>query len=174
VTIHNPELHRQAKHYAAVRSRLLGAPKRVMLKVEIQPGAPVVSKPVRPLTTREQQNEYIKLRCRMLKTSYKDITAEHMSNRVLALRDQILMEVKEKWPRARAKRLGDLFHRTEKGVLAIFAKFKIKSPDRPVTPEAVGEMRQLREGGMTYQKIGELFGVGPNTVKYHLSKKERA
>lgn len=166
MTIHQTHFERQVHHYAAVKVRLFGEPKRVMRKVEFQPK-------VSPLkaTTRDQQNEYIKLRCRMLKTSYTDITAERLSDRNRAIRDQIVMEIKERRPNIRVKRLAELFYRKENAIRDVLVKFRATSEARPITAEAAQEMRRLRSEGWLISKIGERFGVAENTVRYHLGKK---
>ncbi|WP_234826688.1 hypothetical protein [Sinorhizobium meliloti] len=64
-------------------------------------------KPVRlKASARDQQNEFIKHRCQQLRVCCKTITAERLSPRVKTIRDQILMEVKARWPNAHARRLG--------------------------------------------------------------------
>ncbi|MHC2487674.1 hypothetical protein ACVII0_001466 [Sinorhizobium meliloti] len=107
MTVHQTQFDRQAHHYAAVKARLTGEPKRVMIRVDMRHAAPI--KPVRlKASTRDQQNEFIKHRCQQLRVCCKTITAERLSPRVKTIRDQILMEVKERWPNAHAIRLGEL------------------------------------------------------------------
>ena len=173
MTVHAPELHRQAKHYAAVRARLIGVPKRVMLKVECEPKEPAKTSRMKH-TTRAQQNDFIKLRCRMLKTGYKDITAESMSKRVMAIRNQILLDVKERWPRVRADHLAEMFNRSESAIRDVLASLCGRSERRPITAETIAEMRRLRAEGVFLASIGKQFGVSETTVRYHLGKKESA
>ncbi|MDW9726322.1 hypothetical protein GOB91_29175 [Sinorhizobium meliloti] len=159
------------RHYAAVATRLRGQPKRVMLRVAAPPPPPAETSRFKQ-TTRDEQNEFIKIRCQQLRVQYKDITAERLTHRAAALRNQILLEVKDRWPHANARRLGDLFNRRANSIRDLFASFKGKSPERPITPEAVETMRQMRAEGVNYSKIAEAIGVTPNTVRYHLGKAE--
>lgn len=125
-------------------------------------------------TAREQQNELIKLRCRMMKTTCKEITAERMPLRIKAIRDQIMMEVKGRWPNVRVRCLADLFPREESAIRDVLKSFKAKSEDRPITAEAVERMRQLRAKGMKHAEIAEIMGITESTIRYHLGKKEQA
>lgn len=175
MTVHQTHFERQAHHYAAVRARLMGEPKRVMLRVETAHIDRVPIKPSRlKASTRDQQNEFIKHRCQQLKVCCKTIMAERLSPRVKTIRDQILMEVKERWPNAHARRLGELFNRKANSIRDVLASLKPKSPARPITPEAVETMRRLRSEGMNFAKIGEAVGITPNAVRYHLHKRGEA
>lgn len=170
MTIHAPRSFEAAlnSHYAAVSARLKGQPRRVMVRV------PVLPEPTKPSrfkqTTRDQQNEFIKIRCQQLRVCYKDIMTERLTHRAAAIRNQILIEVKERWPLVNARRLGDLFNRKANSIRDLLASFKGKSPDRPITPEAVGRMRQLRAEGMKHAEIAEIMGVVESTIRYHLGK----
>ncbi|AEG57875.1 hypothetical protein Sinme_6412 [Sinorhizobium meliloti AK83] len=65
--------------------------------VDMRHAAPI--KPVRlKASARDQQNEFIQHRCQQLRVCCKTITAERLSPRVKTIRDQILMEVKARWP----------------------------------------------------------------------------
>ncbi|MDX0801661.1 hypothetical protein BMJ35_13930 [Sinorhizobium medicae] len=173
MTVHQTQFDRQAHHYAAVKARLMGEPKRVMIRVDMTYAAPI--KPARlKASTRDQQNEFIKHRCQQLRVCCKTITAERLSPRVKTIRDQILMEVKERWPNAHARRLGELFNRKANSIRDVLASLKPKSPARPITPEAVETMRRLRSEGMNFAKIGEAVGITPNAVRYHLHKRGEA
>lgn len=175
MTVHQTELHRQAKHYASVRTRLWGEPKRVMVKPSPD-AAVVVPEPGKKstLTTWEQQIEYIKARCRQMETCYREITESgRPTPRVVALRDQILIEVKDRWPRTQIKRLAALFQRKESGIRDVLAKLNI-SDKRPTTPADIARMRQLRAEGWSHARIGKELGVSHGTVGYHLGKKESA
>ena len=44
---------------------------------------------------------------------------------------------------------------------------------RKITPEDVEKMKELREQGLTYQKIADKFNVRLSTTQYHLIPKER-
>ncbi|RVI19946.1 hypothetical protein CN200_01490 [Sinorhizobium meliloti] len=175
MTVHQTQFERQAHHYAAVRARLMGEPKRVMLRVETAhiDRAPVKTSRLKA-TTRDQQNEFIKHRCQQLKVCCKTITAERLSPRVKTIRDQILMEVKERWPNAHARRLGELFNRKANSIRDVLASLKPKSPARPITPEAVETMRRLRSEGLSIAKIAKAVGVTPNAIRYHLGKRDEA
>lgn len=168
------QLHRQAAHYSAIKLRLWGEPKRITRRVEFRLDSEPAKVSRYKATTRDQQNEYIKLRCRMLKTSYKDITAESMSKRVMEIRNQILLEVKERWPRVRADRLAEMFHRSHSAIRDALASLQGRSEKRPVTAETVEQMRRLRADGMLLSRIGKQFGVSETTDRYHLGKKESA
>lgn len=164
---------RLTAHYAAVKSRLWGAPPRpVMLKVEPEQVEEMRAKTKAALAQRsscEQQNDFIKARCREMGFAYKAIMAADLSGEALEARNQIMKDLKERWPYANVKHLAFRFNRSQDEIREILASFKGKSL-RPITPQAVIEMRQMRAQGMKYAEIGERYGVTPDTVSYHLSK----
>jgi len=44
---------------------------------------------------------------------------------------------------------------------------------RKVTPQVLLEMKILKEGGISYKRIAELFKINSSTVLYHLSPREK-
>ncbi len=150
MTVHQTPFDRQAHHYAAVKARLRGEPKRVMIRVDMRHAAPI--KPVRlKSSTRDQQNEFIKHRCQQLRVCCKTITTEPLSPRVKTIRDQILMGVKARWPNAQARRLGELFNRKANSIRGLPAPFQIASPadyaggGRNNAPASVGRNELLED-----------------------------
>lgn len=170
MTLHIPTSYEASlnRHYAEVSARLRGRTQPVVLKVE--PQQEETANPTEP-NTRERQIEFIKVRCRMMATRYEDITAEHMTMRDMTVRDQILLEVKERWPRTRNRRLAELFHRSEKAIRDALARLNDKKAGRSVNADALKRMRQMRAQGMTNATIAEEIGICEGTVRYHLGKK---
>ncbi len=162
MTVHQTQFDRQAHHYAAVKARLTGEPKRVMIRVDMRHAAPI--KPVRlKASTRDQQNEFIKHRCQQLRVCCKTITAERLSPRVKTIRDQILMEVKERWPNAHAIALASC-NRKANSIRDLLATLKPKSP-RARRIEIV----QSRHIPFTTSRFRAGLEASPNDILQHLA-----
>lgn len=96
--------------------------------VDMRHAAPI--KPARlKASARDQQNEFIKHRCQQLRGLLQN---HHRGAAIASRQNQILMEVKARWPNAHARRLGELFNRKANSIRDLLASLKPKSPAGPL------------------------------------------